>query len=187
MAEKYQNYDCGDTGFVLRPYSFSPAYWDGQTFTPEVRHTLTILAMRVRKIGTPPPLYKVELQETTNHLPNGIVLAVATFETAPITALAGGEMKLVELDSPYVVEDGIEYAEVLFPTTNGDFNNTLQWYWQTDTNPYPRGEACQRLNAPWEAAVNADAGFEEWGEEAPPVGAMGKVRGFDFRGRGFRP
>ncbi|MBA7553159.1 hypothetical protein ES705_45746 [subsurface metagenome] len=185
MATKFENYDCGNTGFGLRPYA--ALYAAAQTFTPEVRHSLTILGVRIKKNGTPPAYYKIELRETTNHLPTLVILAEATFETAPITIDPGGEMKLVELDSLYVVEAGIEYAEVLIPVTDGDFNNTLFWYWQTLTNPYPRGDACSRSGGPWEQQISCDAGFEEWGEPAPPVGAMGKVRGFDFRGRGFRP
>jgi len=167
MATKYQNYDCGDTDHVLRPYAAS--YDAGQTFTPQIRHLLTQVVMRLRKAGTPPANYKVEIFPTTAGLPTGNALAEATFASAPITTDLGGEMKLVVLDTPCTVEIDVEYAIVLTPTTNGDFNNTLQWYWQTDTNPYARGEACYRSGGAWIAGTNADAGFEEWGVTGIPT------------------
>lgn len=196
MADKYQNYDCGDTGTVLRPLGLDRM---GQVFKPEIRHQITLVGMRIRKKGTPPPIYRVQIEACDNSLPFSSpdlpeILGQADFETAPITALGGGEMKLVELDSPVTVEVDIYYGMVLIPADagGGDVNNSLQWYYKSDTNPYARGHACQSINTwpcAWTEIVDGDAGFEEWGEPAPPevVGVMGKIRGFNFRGRGFRP
>ncbi|GAI99351.1 unnamed protein product [marine sediment metagenome] len=167
MAEIYQNYDCNG-GNVARPYSFDPAFDMAQTFTPEIRHSITQVGMRLQKKGTPPATYRVTIEETTDHLPNGTVLAQADFATVSISSTVSA-MILVELDSPCTVEIDTEYALHLYPLTNGDFNNTLMWFEKPDTNPYPRGEACERLNLPWAALVDADFGFEEWGEPAPAV------------------
>ena len=194
MAEKYQNYDCGDTGKVLRPYGLDRI---GQIFKPEIRHQITQVGMRLRKNGSPPAIYRVQIEACDNSLPYSNpdypeVLGQADFESAPITGVAGGEMKLVELDSPIVVEAEIYYGMALWTSGGGGVNDCLMWYYMNAGNPYPRGHACQSINlypCVWTEIVDGDAGFEEWGEPPPPelAGVIGRFRGFDYQGRGFRP
>ena len=191
MAEKYQNYDCGDTGQVMHVFEgiLAEKQRYAQTFTPSTAHSVTQVAMRLRQKGTAPTPYTVGIFATSGGLPTGDALASAEFVTTGITTDLGGEMKLITLDSPTNLSAGIVYAiKLIGAVGEGSINNCIQWYYAPEGNPYADGQACESIGGlPWEAKEDADAGFEEWGNPAPPVGAMGKVRGFDFRGRGFRP
>lgn len=174
---KYEYFDDGGAdGSVQRPYS--PSYICGQTFTPQVDHTITKVGMRLRNKGNPPDYYTVEIRTTYNDVPTEVVSANGTFATENITFDHPGEMFYVDLDNTANLVTDTKYALIVIPQSTGDMNNTVMWYIDDTSATYTRGnKVCTNGNPnEWTEYEGQDADFEEWGiefsVEAPTISTM---------------
>lgn len=132
-----------------------------QSFTPSTTATLTKVAVKLAKVGTPSDLtLRLLANDSTRNQPNkSQVLASGTLTASLVTSNYG----FVEIvfANPYTLTNGTTYWIML----DASSNSSNYWKWQYDTtNGYTRGQAKWISN--WQAqtqiwnTINGDLGFK---------------------------
>jgi len=166
---KQEYYDQNDnTAFGCRAQ-----YWLAQTFTPQVSHNLTKIAIKANRTD-PVATCIVGIRATSLGKPTGGDLVAPTnFSSGLFQVASPGNWAEITLTTPLDVENGTMYAIVIRnPTGNG----LGRLYWRIDTTAtYPRGTEVTSGDSGvvWSIVVGSDMMFEEWGSTPPGVGVLG--------------
>ena len=164
MAQKYQHYDTGDDSHL----TLYGTWWGGQSFTPEVAHTITSVKLFLFRTGNPGTL-TVSIRATDGAgLPTGGDLTSGTTFTITLPTGAPYEWREIFL-TPYDLEADVKYA-IIFKVPSGNAANALQVRRDFADSPYIRGETLFSADSGvgWAGDGTRDNLFEEWGEPIVP-------------------
>jgi len=143
--------------------------WGGQSFTPQVTHTLTKIVLQLFRFGVPAGDFVVSVRVTMNGVPVGVDL-VSTNMTA-MDILEGDNMEdgkdydFVFLEQ-ITLEKDIMYAIVMRCPDGNDTDYIGYIYCNAPV--YDRGTSVYDGDITWEFDVESDLYFSEWGYEVNP-------------------
>ena len=140
------------------------AFWQAETFTPVVAHTVTSVKLRMYRLGSPGTVtVSVKAVDVDGH-PTGGDLASGTTGGDTLPEAYAGEWREVSLGAGAALSADTKYA-IVVRASAGDVNNYLRWRW-SDAAPYPRGnhEFSSDSGVTWQTDEGRDLMFEEWGD-----------------------
>jgi len=191
MATKYEFYDeaapnVGNTVGILDAVDGPHKYEQG--FTPQEDFVCT--KVRLDFIDAQVNLNDSEayVQLFVGEGSGGSLLATATARKLTTLTFPGWN----DFDFPTlpVLEASTQYAIKVRCLSGGtETPDYFRWFGKNDGVGYAGGECWHVTDMPeiWTEYPNEDKHFETWGGPPALGGAMGKARGFELRGRGFRP
>lgn len=155
----YEHYITGDnTGHAI-----GAALWQAQTFTPLVSHTITLVKLKLYRVGFPGTI-TIGIRETFDDLPTGPDLCIGTTDANTLTTDHYGEWREIELLERPPLLAATKYAIVAraldaFPL------NYVVWRGDNISPAYPRGAYCHSDDSgdSWTEHDHIDNMFEEWG------------------------
>lgn len=170
MSTLFEHYNINDDDFN----GFYGIYWEGQTFTPSVEHTITSVILKLYKAGNPGTL-TVSIRATDAGKPTGGDLCSGTTNGNLFTTDTAGAWYEITLGAGYLLSAGVKYA-IVVRATSGNSANHIHWRRDTTSPAYGGGVAVYSLNSGvgWYLNSTRDYMFEEWGEAA---GWSGKIAG----------
>ena len=137
----------------------------GQTFTPQVTHTLTKVRLPLLKQGNPGGSVLVNIYATdASGLPAGSALAYGSILCSDIAASWTETWYDISLGTGCQVQAGVKYA-IIFSAPSADANNPL-YYWVNTNDGYSGGWVVGSSGTAWFSISSQgwDADFEEWGQ-----------------------
>lgn len=168
-ASIYESYSTGDDG----DGSICGTWWDAQTFTPSVAHTITRVKLLLYGQGMPGTI-TVGIRATDGSgLPTGSDLCSGTTDGNTLPTGSPYEWREVTFTSGYDLSAGTQYA-IVVRAPSGDFSNRGIWRCDASSPTYSGGNLLQSSNSGsnWNSYSNLDFMFEEWGD---PLGGAGPV------------
>ncbi len=157
---KYENYTTANAIDI-----FYGTNWKGQTFTPQVTHTLTKVRLPLLKQGNPGGSVIVNIYTTdSSGLPTGSPIAYGSILCSDIAASWAETWYDISLGSEVQVQAGVKYA-IIFSAPSADANNPL-YYWVNTSDGYAGGWVVASDGTAWFSLSSQgwDADFEEWGQ-----------------------
>ncbi len=168
-AAKFESYEEGDT---TQRYIFAQ-YWNAQSFTPQISHSINKVVLKLYRLGTP-PISRVGIYNVDgNHVPSGSELTGVNADFSWLTEEVAGEWAAVTLPAyPLIAET--EYAIVL-SNPDGSAANRLFWRMTNFGDIYDRGIGATSSNSgtSWLAKPGEDRMFQEWGATPPTLAIPG--------------
>jgi hypothetical protein len=158
----YESYTSGDTNGYVVENSSGPC---GQSFTPQITHTITAIKFKAWRLGTNLGTITVSVFATSSSLPTGNALCSGTLDTSSITQTDPGEWVMVSLGSGATLTKDVEYC---FTITSGLAapNNVLIVRYTYVGNAYSRGSLLIASDgSTWEKIVASDFLFEDIGPD----------------------
>lgn len=157
MATKYESYE--DT---MQAYSSAyGVHWKGQTFTPQISHTITSIFLYLEKVDTPGDLV-VSIRATSGGVPTGGDLTSGTLVEAAIPASFGWASLGV---TAYALTAGVMYA-ICWRATAGTSTSDCIRHGMDTPGLYTRGTYIDSddSGANWyDYGAQYDALFQDWG------------------------
>jgi hypothetical protein len=138
-------------------------WWEAQTFTPQMTHTLT----RLYFYGYISTYYGItfyaRLRATSGGKPTGGDLSVASTINVPHSG--GPQWFYLDMPGGIILQAGVMYAQIGAYSIG---NQSTGFRWMRSGNIYPRGTICDSTNggSSWSIDSNGDFGFQEWGNPA---------------------
>lgn len=155
----YEHYSTGnDDG-----WEFYSQYIRGETFTPELSHTITHIKLMLNRQGLPGTLY-AHITPTLAGVPTVPDVSLGYIDGNTLTLLPTGKWYDIPLDPPYPLTAGTMYAIVCL-APSGNRHNFPEWQVDRTAPTYPRGTRCwsNDLGVTWNISPLYDYLFEEWG------------------------
>jgi len=141
--------------------------WQGQSFAPQVAHTINGVILKLYRVGNPGTL-TLSVYATSGGFPTGSPLVTTTFDGNVLTAVSPGENKTITFAAGTPLTAGVTYAIVLSGATQ-DLTNYVNWRRDNASSgaTYPRGTAIVSLDngATWINVANTDNMFQEFSTE----------------------
>ena len=163
MAIRYEYYNTGDDD---KRTSFD-VYWRGQTFTPDIAHTITSVKLLCYKyiafqstVGT----VIVSIRATSADLPTGNDLCSGTTDGDTLTEDAAGEWREISLGAGYSLSASTMYA-IVVRAPSGGVLSSLNLRVDETSPAYTDGAYCWSgdSGSSWTKVDTVDMMFEEWG------------------------
>jgi len=161
MATRYEHYITGDD----QAGTAYDDYWQGQTFTPSVGHTIKSVKLLLYRVGSPGTI-TVSIRATDGGgLPTGNDLCSGTTNGDLITDGTDGEWIEITLGAGDELEADETYA-IIIRALDGDVSNSILWRVDGSSPSYAGGSDVYSGNGgeDWTAYTGYDYMFEEWGD-----------------------
>ncbi len=152
-----QLYESGDDG----DFSNYGLFWEGQTFTVNVAHSIEIVEIKCRVVGNPATVGNITIgiRATTAGLPTGADLTSVTF---PASDLPASDSWITKYVTTYALSAGLKYAKVI-RASGGDGSNYMVWRKDGTAPTYAGGARVfsEDGGAGWSEDPNTDFMFRE--------------------------
>lgn len=158
MSTLYEHYNINDDS----THAFYGSSWAGQTFTPSITHTVTLIKLLLYRLGNPGTI-TVSIRETSGANPTGEDLCVGTVNGNGITENAAGEWVSFSLGAGYELTASTKYA-IVVRVIDGDASNALRWRKDATSPTYSGGTFVYSTTSgvAWSNDARWDFMFEEW-------------------------
>jgi hypothetical protein len=159
MTQLFEYYNISDPALAACHDDF----WQAETFTPRVNHTVTELKLRTYRLGSPGTITASIKATAVGGAPDGADIASGTTDGDTLTTEYAGEERAISLGAGVALTAGTKYAIVVRALT-GDANNYMRWR-HSGTKVYPRGSHWFSSDGgvTWEEDTTRDMMFEEYG------------------------
>ncbi|GAH59820.1 unnamed protein product, partial [marine sediment metagenome] len=163
MSDRYEYYTSGmDASWMIHGVN-----WSGQTFTPQIRHKITSVKIRICRTVWPGTL-TVSIKATDGEgKPTGADLCSGTISANTLIVCGDSDYYEITLGAGCNLEVDTLYAIVVRALT-GNGSNFVRWLKDSSYATYTRGVnvISDDSGVTWYPSANQDFMFEEWGE--PP-------------------
>ena len=179
MSTRYEYYE----GPVDQATTIYGARYRGQSFTPQISHTIKTITVLVYKIGSPGWLTTNVYAVDGDGKPTGLSLATGTLNAISFTTNTAGHNEALDLGDGALLTSGIKYA-IELRGTGTDNANCVGLRTDESAPTYSRGEyiVSNDSGSTWTVYTDRDMPFEEWGDPfAAPTVTADLSRG-GFRG-----
>ncbi len=167
----YENYNVNDDS-SNNVYGVN---WYAQTFTPSVAHTITSVKLKLYRVGTTPGNVTVSIRATSGGHPILPDLCSGTINGNSLTTNTSGNWYEITFTSGYNLSASTMYA-IVVRATGGTFSNYIGWRRSTSAG-YAGGcredSGTSGADGTWTSHTTRDMMFEEWGDRAPVLSAIG--------------
>lgn len=138
-------------------------FWNAQTFTPQVSHSLTRVSLRLYRDGSDPAeIFYCQIHNTVAGKPSGAFLGQSTLPQDDLPLIPGEAWIHFYFDPLIPLTAGIMYAIVAW--TSNDVLPYAYWRYRATDNLYPRGTQCWSLDGSvWNIIADGDMRFYDWG------------------------
>jgi len=164
---KHEACETGDNAYAV----VHQTAWKGQTFTPDVAHTIIAVGLKLSKFGNPTAPIAVSIRATDGGgKPVGADLCSGTLDPALIPSAPDGDpgaWYMITLGAGCPLSLGVKYAIILH-MDGGDPANEIQWRMNTDA-PYAGGNLCYSGNGTTWYSASDDTMFAEYSAPAAPA------------------
>lgn len=184
-ATKYEYYEVGGyTGWQISEVSGANKFDLGQTFTPQISHTLQKVELLLYRTGAVETV-TIEIRPTSSDVPLGTdaayseALASITVDVSEITNVDTGEWVKFVLDTPIALTADTKYAIVAASNIVGGATN-VTWHADATDAIYTRGSMCSYTGAAWGEGSPGpyDFTFREYG--GPTIGVSPPVSNVEY-------
>ena len=138
-------------------------FWQCQSFTPVVAHTITSVKLTLYRLGLPGTLDVAVKATDGSGLPTGVDLASGSTDGDTLPEIYSAEKREVSLGAGVALLAGTKY-EIVVHAASGDQSNYVRWRHKSPSC-YPRGAHgfSSDGGVTWEEDLTRDMMFEEWG------------------------
>ena len=155
----FEYYNIGDAALA----SCWGDFWQAETFTPRVAHTVESVKLILYRLGLPGTLTVSIKATAVGGAPDGADLADGTIDGDTLPNVYAGEKREISQGAGAALADGTKYA-IVTRALAGDQNNYVRWRYSSD-KVYTRGSHWFSSDGgvTWEEDTTRDMMFEEWG------------------------
>ncbi len=168
----YESYNTGDDS----SNNVYGANWYAQTFTPSVAHTIKSVKLKLYKVGSPGNV-TVSIRATSGGHPTGSDLCSGIINGNTLNSTSPGSWYEITLGSGYNLSASTMYA-IVVRAPSGTYPSPANYLvWRRDASSPTYGGGCREGStnggSTWTSNTNRDMMFEEWGNRAPVLSAIG--------------
>ena len=147
--------------------------WWGQTFPPQVSHTISKVSLKVYREGSPGDVV-VSIRNTLDGKPTGGDLCIATVNGNDFLATPPGRWEDIKFPTGASLNESVLYA-IGVRAPDGDWDNSIHWRGDYQAPQYTRGTAVNSANSgiSWTVQATWDMMFREYGKTAGQAGEAG--------------
>lgn len=138
-------------------------FWQGQTFTPQVAHTITKVKLMMYRHGSPGTItVGIRATDVDGH-PTGADICSGTTDGDTLPLIYRGEWREITLGAGAALSVDVKYA-IVVRALSGDQNNYVRWLHAVSA-PYGRGahEFSSDSGTSWDTDAGKDLKFKEYG------------------------
>jgi len=159
MTQLFEYYNISDPALAACHDDF----WQAETFTPRVPHTITSVKLRMYRLGLPGTITVGIKATAVGGAPDGADLASGTTDGDTLPTAYAGEERVIDLGAGTALGATTEYA-IVVRALSADADNYVRWRHSTE-KVYPRGSHwfSSDAGATWEEDTTRDMMFEEYG------------------------
>lgn len=138
-------------------------FWQGQTFMPQVDHTITSVKLKMYRHGLPGTLTVSIRDVDVDGHPKNIDMSLGSTDGDTLPTAYAGEWREISMGAGGEVGKDTPYC-IIVRALSGDQNNYVRWLSST-AKPYTRGthEFSSNGGASWDTNTTRDMMFKEYG------------------------